>query len=49
MENLKDVGKKVAYPIKGPSKIDSCGSVTISCATTSTTLKENNSNVDATM
>jgi hypothetical protein len=49
MENLKNVDKKVAYPIKGPSEMDSYGSVTISCATTSTTPMENNSNVNATM
>jgi flavoprotein len=49
MENLKDVGKKVAYPIKGPLEMDNYGYVTISCATTPTTPMENNLNVDVTM
>jgi len=46
MENLKDVGKKVVYPIMGPLKMDSCGFATIYYATTSTTPMENNLNVD---
>jgi hypothetical protein len=46
MENLKDVGRKVVYPPKGPLEMDSCGFVTIYCATTSTTLMENSLNVN---
>jgi hypothetical protein len=43
MENLKDVGRKVMYPTKGPLEMDSCGFAIVYGATISTTLMENNS------
>jgi len=46
MENLKDMGREVMYPTKGPLEMDSCGFATIYCATTSTTPMENSLNVD---
>jgi hypothetical protein len=42
MENLKDVGRKVMYPTKGPLEMDSCGFTTVYGATISTTLMDNN-------
>jgi hypothetical protein len=49
MENLKDVGRKVVYPTKGPLEMDNCGFATIYYATTSTTPMENSLNVDVIM
>ncbi len=47
MENLKDVGRKVMYPTKGPLEMDSCGFTIVYGATISTTLMENNSSAYA--
>jgi hypothetical protein len=47
MENLKDVGRKVMYPTKGPLEMDSCGFATVCGATISTTLMENKSSAYA--